>query len=174
MFSKKSICLAAMVAGLGMASSGAALAAPVPFEGFGEINVNNTGKTGGAVPSFVCAVKVIGRIDRAAGTASITGALPINNGRGMVPAGCTFVATSLINWNAAFSGSSITINGLAFQAPGQPGCGYDGSGNPDPTSSVTAGFSDTSNVVITFNNSVVNDSDPSGNCVITDGWMVMY
>jgi hypothetical protein len=170
-----------------------------PIEILGDVVVNNTGK-GGAAANFGCKVQMKGTL---LGVNPGTGDLDfqidwvqiLNNGwadGAPFPwsVGCHTVTTadamgSTLPWSGSTDGTNVTITGLYFNAPGQPGCGTSGSGNPpprDPASSLTGqwrqslsstGSSQLRSASTTIYlgsldtpATVVSDTDSAGNCLI--------
>lgn len=166
-----------MLAGAATAQS---ISPPGPLQISGEVSVDNTAKSGGVYSDFACSVEMFGL---ATGTNSfvITGVQILNDGDGQIPRGCNAVVPAQLPWTATITGASapytLTIDDVAFQAQGQPGCGYSG-GSPDPASqlvttwaqddtTVPAGaFFDAAYSRVELSSDTISDGD-TGDCTIS-------
>lgn len=117
---------------------------PIVIEGV--VSVDNTAP-GGLFTDFKCAVTMTGWASGANDTFEIRNVQAFNTSNGNASTrGCNVVeatASTANPWIATVSagpGRTVTIAGVSFTAvgTGQPGCGYDGSGNPDPNSVLVA------------------------------------
>jgi len=133
---------AALAVSLSLSLSGVAQAQPPsaitptgPIAINGYISADNTAK-GGVFPDFRCKVEGWGFIDDAnPAVVRIDFLRPLNESSGDVPRGCHTVATTNYPWTvtlgavpagagALLTTTNVTVTGAAFQAAGQPGCGY--------------------------------------------------
>lgn len=109
-------------------------AGPIWINGY--VSVDNTPK-GGNYDDFACKVKGYGRIGNWSNQIIIEGIQALHRSSGQIPRGCHSVLTANFPWtltiNAAptpdsavtSSTTNVTLAGVVFNAPPEPGCGTD-------------------------------------------------
>lgn len=194
MFNKKKVLVTGAVMALGMAVSGVASAqtdilrpsGPVEINGY--VSINNTGRPGGLFTDFACKVKGYGRIANNSRQIVIEGIQAQSRSSGQIPRGCVGVTAANLPWTVTIGANpagapvavtnNVTVTGVVFQAPPQPGCGTSsgavggtlGAGTVlwsqdgvDPTM-VAA---DASYSTLTFTNTVITETpNTNQNCVL--------